>query len=69
MSARVIATSSSKNFDLLKQLGADYVNDDINKFVKEITENKGVDCAFDIQGDNIVSRVLPLIWHFLNKRK
>ncbi|MEO0223478.1 MAG: zinc-binding dehydrogenase [candidate division WOR-3 bacterium] len=67
ISARVIATSSPRNFDFLKQIGADYVidyNDDVNKIVMEITENKGVDCAFDIQGDNIVSRVLPVIKPF-----
>lgn len=65
--ARVIATASRENLEFLKELGADFVvdyNDDVNGFVKEITNGEGVDCAFDIQGPNIVSRVLPVVKPF-----
>lgn len=65
--ARVIATSSPGNFQTLKELGADVAvdyNGDVTKAVTEATEGAGADCAFDIQGPDIVSRVLPAVRPF-----
>lgn len=65
--ARVIATSSPGNFDTLKELGADIAvdyNGDVTKAVMEATDGAGADCAYDIQGPDIVSRVLPAVRPF-----
>ncbi len=66
--AKVIATASPKNHEVLKELGADIIIDyhkqDAAKTALEETDGKGADAAFDIQGDDIVSRCLPGIRPF-----
>lgn len=66
--AKIIATASPKNHQVLKKLGADIVIDyhikDAAEAALEITNGKGVDAAFDILGDEIVSRCLPGIRPF-----
>jgi NADPH2:quinone reductase len=66
--AKVIATASPENHGILKELGADIIIDyhklDAAKTALEETGGKGVDAAFDIQGDDIVSRCLPGIRPF-----
>lgn len=66
--AKVIATASIKNHDVLHGLGADIIIDyhekDAAEMALEVTGGKGVDAAFDIQGDDIVSRCLPGIRPF-----
>ena len=66
--AKVIATASPKNHKALKELGADilidYHKQDAAEAALEETGGKGVDAAFDIQGDDIVSRCLPGIRPF-----
>ncbi len=66
--AVVIATASPKNHNLLKELGADlildYHSEDVNRAALDFTDGKGVDAAFDIQGENIISRCLPVIKPF-----
>ncbi len=61
--AKVIATASPQNHKVLKKLGADVIIDyhkkDASEIALEETNGKGVDAAFDIQGDEIVSRCLP----------
>jgi NADPH:quinone reductase-like Zn-dependent oxidoreductase len=60
---RALATASQENHDCLRQLGADVTIDyhiaDASKVALEETEGRGVDAAFDIADDNIVSRGLP----------
>jgi NADPH2:quinone reductase len=66
--AKIIATASQKNHGVLKGLGADvlidYHEQDAAKTALAETDGKGVDAAFDIQGDDIVSRCLPGIRPF-----
>jgi NADPH2:quinone reductase len=66
--AKVIATASPKNHQALHKLGADIVIDYHEKDAAEValkeTGGKGVDAAFDIQGEDIVSRCLPGIRPF-----
>jgi NADPH:quinone reductase len=66
--AKVIATASPQNHNILRELGADIVVDyhkkDAAETALEETDGKGVDAAFDIQGDEIVSRCLPGIRPF-----
>ena len=66
--ARVIATASPKNHEALRKLGADIIIDyhekDAADIALEESNGKGIDAAFDIQGDNIVSRCLPGIKPF-----
>ncbi len=66
--AKVIATASPKNHDILRELGADitidYHTKDAAEAALEETDGMGVDAAFDIQGDDIVSRCLPGIRPF-----
>jgi NADPH2:quinone reductase len=61
--ARVLATASPENHQLLRQLGADVVIDyhvsDAARVALDETDGRGVDAAFDIEGDNLVSRCLP----------
>jgi NADPH2:quinone reductase len=61
--ARVLGTASPEHHDYLRQLGADVTIDyhtaDAAKVALEETEGRGVDLAFDINGDNLVSRCLP----------
>ncbi len=66
--AKVIATASPENHQALRELGADIIIDyhkkDAAETALEETGRKGVDAAFDIQGDEIVSRCLPGIRPF-----
>jgi NADPH:quinone reductase len=66
--AKVIATASSKNHDALRSLGADVLIDyhekDAAEAALEESNGVGIDAAFDIQGDDIVSRCLPGIRPF-----
>ena len=64
----MIATASPQNHDALRKLGADVIIDyhkkDAAETALEITNGNGVDSAFDIQGEDIVSRCLPGIRPF-----
>lgn len=66
--AKIIATASPKNHQVLHELGADVIIDyhskDAAEAAIEITNGRGVDAAFDILGDEIVSRCLPGIRPF-----
>lgn len=66
--ARVLATAGSDNQDVLRQLGADiaidYRKDDAAEIALLETQGKGVDAAFDIEGENLVSRCLSGIRPF-----
>jgi NADPH:quinone reductase len=66
--ARVIASASAANQDLLRQLGADvtidYRKDDAAEITLRETYGYGADAAFDIEGVDIVSRCLPAIRPF-----
>ncbi|MFZ0454323.1 MAG: zinc-binding dehydrogenase [Ignavibacteriaceae bacterium] len=66
--AKVIATASPENHQVLRELGADVIIDYHKKDAAEValaeTGGKGVDAAFDIQGEEIVSRCLPGIRPF-----
>jgi NADPH2:quinone reductase len=61
--ARVLATASAGNLGTLRELGADIAIDyraqDVMEILKEDTCGRGVDAAFDIEGENRVSRCLP----------
>jgi NADPH2:quinone reductase len=62
--ARVLATASAKNLDFLREIGADVALDyakDVAGAVGRETDGQGVDAAFDIQGENRVSRSLPMV--------
>jgi NADPH:quinone reductase-like Zn-dependent oxidoreductase len=51
--ARVIATASPANHDFLRELGAeplDYHDENVPKFVRELTDGGGADAAFDLFG-------------------
>jgi NADPH2:quinone reductase len=66
--ARVIASASAENQDLLRQLGADiaidYRKDDAAEITLRETYGYGADAAFDIEGVDIVSRCLPAVRPF-----
>ncbi|HBY95502.1 MAG TPA: NADPH:quinone oxidoreductase, partial [Chloroflexi bacterium] len=66
--ARVVATASAANQETLKRLGADvaidYARQDAIRVALEATNGKGVDAAFDVAGDNIVSGALAAIRPF-----
>ncbi len=66
--AKIIATASPKNHQVLHELGADVIIDYHKKDAAEValkeTGGKGVDAAFDILGEEIVSRCLPGIRPF-----
>lgn len=65
--ARIIATAGRNNLQTLKELGADIAvdyNEDVTKAVLNATDGLGADCAYDIQGPDIVSRVLPAVRPF-----
>jgi NADPH2:quinone reductase len=66
--ARVLATASPGNHDLLKELGADvtidYHAEDAAAIALQDTEGRGVDAAFDIEGDDRVARCLPCLRPF-----
>ncbi len=61
--ARVLATASSANQDLLRQLGADvpidYTRQDFAAVVAQDTEGRGVDATFDAVGGDLVARSIP----------
>jgi NADPH2:quinone reductase len=61
--ARVLATASPENHELLRQLGADvaidYHTSDAARIALGETEGRGVDAAFDIEGTDRVARCLP----------
>jgi NADPH2:quinone reductase len=51
--ARVIATASPANHDFLRELGAeplDYHDENVPRFVRELTDGGGADAAFDLFG-------------------
>lgn len=60
--ARVLATASAGNLATLSDLGADlaidYGNEDVMEVVQAETAGRGVDAAFDIEGENRVARCL-----------
>ncbi len=66
--ARVLATASAKNLDVLRELGADtaidYKEQNVAEVVLAETDGRGADAAFDIEGDKLVSRCLPAIRPF-----
>lgn len=66
--ARVLATSSARNLDTLRELGADVAIDyqahDACKVALDQTGGRGVDAAFDIEGEDRVARCLPAIRPF-----
>ncbi|HZD40173.1 MAG TPA: zinc-binding dehydrogenase [Terriglobales bacterium] len=66
--ARVVATASTDNHDFLRRVGADvlidYHKEDVVRAALADTEGRGVDAAFDIEGDQLVARCLPAIRPF-----
>lgn len=65
MGAYVFTTCSSKNHDLVKKLGADYVIDykaeDDVEIVQPVTKNQGVDLVLDTIGGDTIQRSLQVI--------
>ncbi len=66
--AKVLATASSQNQKTLRELGVDvaieYRHEDIGKIALSETRGQGVDAAFDIEGEDLVARCLPVIRPF-----
>jgi NADPH:quinone reductase len=66
--ARVLATASAPNHATLRELGADIAIDYRGQDAVEValadTGGRGVDAAFDIQGDRLVARCLPAVRPF-----
>ncbi len=66
--AKVLATASPQNHKTLRELGADvaidYRGNDVARIALAETDGQGVDAAFDIEGENLVGRCLPLIRPF-----
>jgi len=66
--ARVLATASARNREFLKEIGADvaidYAGQDVAEAVRAETGAGGVDAVFDVQGDDLVARSLPLLRPF-----
>jgi NADPH2:quinone reductase len=66
--ARVLASASAENQDLLRQLGADvtidYRRDDAAEITLRETYGLGADAAFDIEGVDIVARCFPAVRPF-----
>ena len=66
--AQVLATASPQNHKTLRELGADvaidYRGEDVARIALAETAGQGVDAAFDIEGENMVARCLPLIRPF-----
>jgi NADPH2:quinone reductase len=66
--ARVLATASAENQDILRKLGADvgidYRKEDAAEVAIAETRGEGIDAAFDIEGENLVARCLPAIRPF-----
>jgi len=65
---RGFATASAENRETLLELGADvavdYKEQDAAEAALDETGGKGVDAAFDISGENRVSRCLPAVRPF-----
>jgi NADPH2:quinone reductase len=61
--ARVLATASSDNQDILKQLGADvtidYASQDVTEVALEDTGGEGVDAVFDTVGGTTIVESIP----------
>lgn len=66
--ARVLSTASGEHLDRLRELGVDvaidYRTEDVLARVRDETDGQGVDAVFDIAGENLVSRSLPVIKPF-----
>ena len=66
--ARVLATASARNQELLQDLGADvsidYESQDAVEIALAETGGEGLDAAFDIQGPDLVARSLPAVKTF-----
>jgi NADPH:quinone reductase len=66
--ARVLGTASAHNHDLLRQIGADVTidhhNTDPTRVALDDTGGRGVDAAFDIEGENRAARCLPAMRPF-----
>lgn len=66
--ARVLATASARNQELLQDLGADvsidYESQDAVEIALAETGGEGLDAAFDIQGPDLVARSLPAMKPF-----
>jgi NADPH:quinone reductase len=66
--ARVLATASAPNLEFLRELGADaaldYRSNDLTDRILAETDGRGVDAAFDIEGDHRVARCLPALRPF-----
>ncbi|MFW6039967.1 MAG: zinc-binding dehydrogenase [Gemmatimonadota bacterium] len=60
--ARVLASASPKNHDLLRELGADvaidYRTQDAAEVALEQTDGRGADAVFEVEGEELVARVL-----------
>jgi NADPH:quinone reductase-like Zn-dependent oxidoreductase len=57
--ARVLATASARNYEFVKQIGADVVIDYTAKKFEE--EASGVDCVLDTQGGDVLRRSLLVL--------
>lgn len=66
--ARVLATAGPDNQETLRNLGADvaidYTGQDVVGAVQEATGGAGVDAVFEISGENLVARSLPVVRPF-----
>lgn len=66
--ARVLATASAANQDIMREMGAevtiDYNSQDVVEIALSETEGKGVHAVFDLEGPNLVSRSLPALKPF-----
>lgn len=66
--AKVLATASAGNLAFLRELGADvaldYAADDVVQRALEETGGRGVDTAFDVEGQDRVARCLPAVRPF-----
>jgi NADPH:quinone reductase len=66
--ARVLGTASAHNQDILRQIGADvtidYHKTNATRVALDETGGRGVDAAFDIEGEPLVARCLPGIRPF-----
>jgi NADPH:quinone reductase len=66
--ARILATASSDNQEILKELGADmaidYKSQDVKEFALDDTGGEGVDAVLDTVGGGTIVESLPLTKHF-----
>jgi NADPH:quinone reductase len=65
---RVLATASSDNQEILKELGADvaidYKRQDVNEVALDDTGGEGVDVVLDTVGGGTIGESIPLTKHF-----